>query len=154
MFCFVFGPVGSVGCFRSGRSRAEHGFVSASLFARGWEGSGVVQPWCSHGATATAGCGAGPWGGCCHGGDRPAGTSAGTQGAATSRDGGRLRVLGAGDGVHLAGGKAQCHVPNGCPSPELAPWVLLTHPGAEPSLAKAGRERINRFRPGPSWFLL
>lgn len=47
----------------------------------------------------------------------------------------------------------QSRVPGGCPSPELALRALLTHPGAEPGTAQARPERMNRFRPGPSWFL-
>lgn len=61
---------------------------------------------------------------------------------------------GAGEGVHLAGGEAERRVPDGCPSPELALRALLTHPGAELCAAKAGPERMNRFRPEPIWFLL
>lgn len=47
---------------------------------------------------------------------------------------------GAGARVHLAGGEAKSRVPIGCPSPELAPRALLTHRGAEPRTAEAGRE--------------
>lgn len=55
-------------------------------------------------------------------------------------------VLGMG---HLS----QSRVPGGCPRPALAPRALLTHPGAEPGTAQARPERMNRFRPGPGWFL-
>lgn len=73
--------------------------------------------------------------------------------------GGR-RALGAPPGSQPAGGTPpgmghlwESGVPGGCPSPALAPRALLTHPGAEPGPAQARRERMNRFRPGPSWFL-
>lgn len=129
---------------------AGQGFASAGLFALGWEGSGVVQP---PGLGAVLGDGTGA---ARVGTDPPnsiPGDIPGDTGCRCQQWGWGM-PQGAGEGVHLAGGEAERRVPSGCPSPELALRALLTHPGAELCAAKAGPERMNRFRPGPIWFLL
>lgn len=151
MCCFIFGPLDFAVCFRSSCGRAGHGSASAGLFALGWEGSSVVQP-LRLGAVLGDGVGAATVG------TEPLGSISGDipgdTGCCQQWGWGTRRSAGCRRRVHLTGGEAESLVPDGCPSPELAPWALLTHPGAEPCTAKAGRERMNRFRPGPIWFLL